>query len=269
MNSRDRMVSHLLLGVSGVAFFGTGLAILIVGGEIHDGPWWLVVQFAFMAPGAVILTADWVPRTGRRGLQPHVELPNLRLLLDRAASLPALPVTLAPARGPRPWWVAAMVLATAALAWFTWRNLHMPADPLEALRHIAFSLLVWAVFLLWRAGVSLVRRWRRQPAPDATTADAAVSLIGGPLPMTVNAAGLRCGSPPVAVGWSEVSAVDLLGPTPAEPETAMAVRWSLRGRAPIVVEADDMAQPPETAIRATWAYRPDLRWRPVDEGRPR
>ncbi|MFD0599149.1 hypothetical protein ACFQZ4_48260 [Catellatospora coxensis] len=61
-----------------------------------------------------------------------------------------------------------------------------------------------------------------------------------------------------------MSAVDLLGPTMAEPEAPVAVRWSLHGRDPIIIKADDMAQPPETAIRAIWAYRPDLRWRPVD-----
>ncbi|WP_344349989.1 hypothetical protein, partial [Catellatospora coxensis] len=93
------------------------------------------------------------------------------------------------------------------------------------------------------------------PPPGAPTA---------PTPITIDASGLRFRSLPGVIAWSEVSAVDLLGPTMAEPEAPVAVRWSLHGRDPIIIKADDMAQPPETAIRAIWAYRPDLRWRPVD-----
>ncbi|MEV0459395.1 hypothetical protein [Catellatospora methionotrophica] len=132
----------------------------------------------------------------------------------------------------------------------------MPANLGKALDLLIFPLLVSIVIILGRRAVTRVRRWRGRPAS-----------AGPPhrlLPITVDASGLRFGSRSYAVAWSEVSAVSLVGPTPTAPATPLAVRWSLHGRDPILVEADDMAEPPETVILLTWAYRPDLRWAAVD-----
>jgi hypothetical protein len=253
LNRRDRTVRQLLLGVGAVSFFGSVLALTIAGGEVRDAPWWILLVFLPAVPGVLIGAEVWEPGERRRRLRPLLETPNLRMLLERAEPCPATPVTIGRYRGLRAWWPV-LVPSVAAVGWLTWRNLHVPAKPLEGLAAIAIGLIAWALTLLLVAVGWLVERWRGAPAESS---DAAT-------PITVDGSGLRFRALPDVVAWSEVSAVDLLGPSPAEPETPMAVRWSLHGRDPIVIKADDMAQPPETAIRATWAYRPDLRWRPVD-----
>lgn len=253
LNRRDRTVRHLLLGVGAVAFFGGILALLIAGGEVRDAPWWILLVILPAVPGFLIGTEVWEPGDRRRRLRPLLETPNLRMLLERAEPCSATPVAIMRYRGLRAWWPV-LVPSIAAVGWLTWRNLHVPAKPLDGLKDMAFGLIAWTLILLLSAVGWLVRRWRGTP-PESSDAVP---------PITVDASGLRFRSLPDVVTWSEVSAVDLLGPTPAEPETPMAVRWSLHGREPIVIKADDMAQPPETAIRATWAYRPDLRWPPVD-----
>ncbi|WP_144126616.1 hypothetical protein [Catellatospora sichuanensis] len=257
LNRRDRTVRHLLLGVGAVAFHGGILSLLIAGGSVRNGPWWPWLVFLLAVPAAVIAAGEWEVGVLRRGLRPEAEPPNLRMLLECAEPGRTVPVTITRFRGLRAWWPV-LVPAAAVVGWLTWRNLHVPAKLMEGLRSAAIIMLFWGLFLLVVAARRLMRRWRGMPPQSA---DAATPII-------IDASGLRFRSLPEAVTWSEVSAVGLLGPTPAEPQAPVAVRWSLHGRDPIVIEADDMAQPPETAIRATWAHRPDLRWRPVDGDKP-
>lgn len=253
LNRRDRTVRHLLLGAGMVSFFGGMLALLIAGGEVDDAPGWLLLVLLPAVPGVLILHEVWEPGGRRRRLRPHLESLNLRMLLELAEPSPAAPVTIGRRRGLRAWWPV-LVPTVAAVGWLTWRSLHVPAKVMDGLKTFAIGLIAWTLLLLPVAIGRLARWWRGTPPESA---DAAT-------PITVDASGLRFRSLPEVVAWSEVSAVDLLGPTMAEPEAPVAVRWSLHGRDPIDIKADDMAQPPESAIRATWAYRPDLRWRPVD-----
>ncbi|WP_203688350.1 hypothetical protein [Catellatospora coxensis] len=253
LNRRDRTLRHLLQGAGTVSFFGSILALLIAGGEVRDAPWWLVLLFLPAVPGVLILMEVWEPGGRRRRLRPHLESLNLRMLLELAEPCPAGPVTIRRHRGLRAWWPV-LVPAVAVVGWSTWRSLHVPANVMEGLQNFAAGLIAWTLIMLLAAIGRLTQWWRGAPPESA---DAAT-------PITIDASGLRFRSLPGVIAWSEVSAVDLLGPTMAEPEAPVAVRWSLHGRDPIIIKADDMAQPPETAIRAIWAYRPDLRWRPVD-----
>ncbi|GIF84252.1 hypothetical protein Cba03nite_56010 [Catellatospora bangladeshensis] len=253
LDRRDRYTRELLLGVAMTAFYGFCLAMYIAGGSVHGAPGWMFLLVLPAVPGIVIMTGEYTPRVFRGGLPPHAQTPNLRLLLDRAGPLPAAPLTIPRRHGLRAWWPL-LIPAVAVVGWLTWSHLGIPADLGRGLLNFAVAALFWLVVFAARA---VTRRLRG--APGNVSAPAA--------PITLDADGLhmrRLGEP---VQWSDVYAVELVGPTPEQPDSPLAVRWSVRGRDPITVPAADMALPPETAIRASWAYQPGLAARQQEEAR--
>ncbi|BCJ76583.1 hypothetical protein CS0771_61270 [Catellatospora sp. IY07-71] len=247
LDRRDQNTRELLLGVAMTAFYGLCLAMFIAGGSVQDVPGWILLLVLPVAPGFVIMNGEYTPRVFRGGLPPHAQTPNLLLLLHRAGPLPAVPLTIPRRRGLRAWWPL-LVPAVAAVGWLTWYHLGVPADLVEGLSSFGVSALVWLVLLLVVAAGALTRRLRGVPRDDPAPG----------APITLDADGLRPRGWREPVPWSEVYAVELVGPTPEQPDSPLAVRWSVRGRDPITVPAGDMALPPETAVRATWAYRPGL-----------
>lgn len=165
----------------------------------------------------------------------HAELPNLRKVVESAGVPLAEPLVVRGDPRVRRLIVGAALVALLAFGFIVVLDrLQFRTGDYHRLLHITFVgaagvLAAWASW--WR------HLWR--------------------LPLRIDEHGVRFGFGP-AIPWSEVEAIEWIGPSAAFPKEKAGLIWSLHGRPGIRIDFDAIRTPPERIALALRAFRASL-----------